>query len=217
MVRRFSKWLTLVFVLVVSTSSFAMTVFSEDFETGLSSWQGKGASTLSPHHGLILFGPLDTDYSLGFWQTAIGGDLFTQGTFSSAANMFRLDFDYLGTCGHSNCGGFIGFSYNTSPGNDATFDGVGDHVWLAGTDGSYAVNSLSNSGSWQPYSFVFTTDGSPIHLMLEDFSFSPDGAFNAFFDNIVLTAVPLPPAVWLFGSSLIALIAVARRRTRLTA
>ena len=42
----------------------------------------------------------------------------------------------------------------------------------------------------------------------------PNGAPSAsvWFDNVTVGAVPLPPALWLFGSGLLGLIGVARRK-----
>ncbi len=37
---------------------------------------------------------------------------------------------------------------------------------------------------------------------------------NAIIDNVVLTTIPIPAAIWLFGSGIIGLIGIARRKTR---
>ena len=39
-----------------------------------------------------------------------------------------------------------------------------------------------------------------------------DGAFNGFNANFDFTVVPVPAAVWLFGSGLLGLVGVARRK-----
>ena len=41
-------------------------------------------------------------------------------------------------------------------------------------------------------------------------AFNPDGANQSWMVNI--SAVPLPPALWLFGTGLLGLIGIARRR-----
>jgi hypothetical protein len=52
--------------------------------------------------------------------------------------------------------------------------------------------------------------------MLEDFNFivgtGENAVRDAYFDNIGLTAVPVPAAVWLLGSALLGVGIVARRR-----
>jgi hypothetical protein len=178
-------------------------VFFDDFEGTLVAWTGVANG---PHSGAIVGDPFQADKALRFDATTLGGDIFTSSTFTSPAGQWLLEFDYVGTCTSGGCGGFIGFSQGLP----------GTHTWLAGSDTtSGAAPILTNTGSWVHYSILFTASG-PIHLMLEDFNFivgtGENVAQDAYFDNISLTAVPVPAAVWLLGSALLGVSLVARRR-----
>jgi len=166
-------------------------LFTENFESDLSQWTGKGGSS---HHGAIVEDPLNSNnHVLHFTEKVAGGDIFTVDDFSSANGNFVLSFDYLGV-NSSDSGGFIGYSYNLSP--------IGDEKWLAGTKGDeYHVIDLPDTGKWEHMEISFTAQGS-IHLVLEEYWLSDWRIGNAYFDNITLSAVPVPPSVWLLVSGL---------------
>ena len=197
-------------VLVGTTGiSSAATLFSDDFESGLGQWTaGNGQIVADPAGG--------TNQVLNFSSLNSAGDIFsTSSMYSSNSNLFTLSFDYYGTS--NNSGGFIGYSQGTP----------GSHVWLAGSDTNYsgtwlwsqnAAGPLTDriligDNNWHSYQLTFAGLFNPIRLMLEDFVGSDNTAGNAYFDNIVLTnAVPVPAAVWLFGTALIGLAGFSRRR-----
>lgn len=76
------------------------------------------------------------------------------------------------------------------------------------------------TGTWTPYTFTTSTGpdvGGGVTLQLKaDCGANPGCTVDAYFDNIVIdvTAVPVPAAVWLFGSGLIGLVGVARRKLK---
>ena len=166
-------------------------LFTENFESDLSQWTGKGGGS---HHGAIVEDPLNSNnHVLHFTEKVAGGDIFTVDDFSSPNGNFILSFDYLGRYGQDT-GGFIGYSYNLSPN--------GNEKWLAGTKGDeYNVIDLPDTGQWEHMEISFTAQDN-IHLVLEEYWLSDQTVGNAYFDNITLSAVPVPPSVWLLVSGL---------------
>lgn len=165
-------------------------LFVEDFESDLSNWTGKNQGT---HHGEIVDDPLmPGNKVLKFVALNASGDIFTKDTFSSTNGNFVLSFDYLGV-NSSDSGGFIGYSYGLP----------GEHHWLGGTHPvpNYDLQLLPDTGKWEHIEISFTAEGN-IHLMLEEFRGSDWRVGNAYFDNITLSAVPVPPSVWLLVSGL---------------
>jgi hypothetical protein len=70
----------------------------------------------------------------------------------------------------------------------------------------------TNPISWETASLLFTSDNTGGLVTLEFVSFADDA--QVFLDNVSVTeasVVPIPAAVWLFGSGLLGLIAFSRR------
>ena len=123
-------------------------------------------------------------------------------------NIFLLQIFALDAGGNNISGGFTPFAQVTA-GSDAIVGGMFDYV-LAGTDGG-------NDFDWTQMmvSAVMPTDTASTRIQLIhilEASTSNGGAI--FLDNASLevSAVPVPAAVWLFGSGLLGLVGVARRR-----
>ncbi len=94
-----------------------------------------------------------------------------------------------------------------------TFTAANDIDYGSGTGPSIELSSLSL------YDFDFlayagtngaTVDFSSFFTTFDDF----DQMFGDWRTTVEITAVPVPAAVWLFGSGLLALAGVARRKTR---
>ena len=62
---------------------------------------------------------------------------------------------------------------------------------------------------WTTFSWTTTLDAGFIDVGLRN---TNAGIYSIAFDDFTITAVPVPAAVWLFGSGLIGLIGVARRK-----
>lgn len=196
-------------ILLLASASIAnaSTLFFEDFESGLSQWndayQGFNAQTVTD--------PLNSgNQVLNFTALRGGGDLFSSNAFTSTTGgSFILSFDYLGTCGTLNCGGFIGISANTT---------AASQRWLGGTTSPYP-DLLPDTGEWEHVSISFNTSLNAIHLMLEDWSGSGGIAGDAFFDNIQLTdangptlsSIPVPATVFLLAPALIGFMGLRRK------
>ena len=167
----------------------AATIFFDDFESDLSNW----SSNLS---GVIVSDPIESGNALSFSRLWAGGDIISV-SMNNPNGKYILSFDYLGSCGTSDCGGYIGFE----PGD----------VWLAGT-GTYPKSyDLDDTGQWVHYSFTFTASTS-IALQVEDYSGSGGVAGDIYFDNIKVETVPVPAALWLFSSGLLGVIGIARKK-----
>ena len=185
-----------------SPASQAIT-FQADFEGDLSAWTGGGVQGL-PHSGVIVSDPFDSSNRvLTFSTTTWGGDIFTAESFGHADGAsFRLSWDYLGLCGHSDCGGLVGVW------DDVTV--APDHDWLAGSHTNYP-NGIElftpDTGNWSRFSIDFVVpENQAVFLMLEDFVYAVSSAPNdVYFDNIELNIIPEPTTVLLLGLGLVGL------------
>ncbi len=149
-------------------------------------------------------------------------------------DFFDTDGNILGDAGTEN-GGFrftqaaTGLSYNEvhNIAFDITFvDGIiTDNVTgaLSGNDvvKIYHDGTLIHTGTtWESY-FQTTTEGqTPPSVRAIDtllFRLSTDNGFVSngggyYIDNVSISSVPIPAAVWLFGSGLLGLVGIARRK-----
>jgi hypothetical protein len=89
-------------------------------------------------------------------------------------------------------------------------------VTVFGSDSSSIltfITLMENTSGWDgnfvPMSFDFTADGGQATI---EFLGSNSGWNGFYIDNIIATAVPIPAAVWLFGSALLGLGVVKRSK-----
>jgi hypothetical protein len=101
--------------------------------------------------------------------------------------------------------------------SDVDTDGMGNPVgidtegWLLNTSMVFDAGLVAccSGANQRPNSF----DGSTISLWGANFDSSGENPTLGLDLRIALTAVPVPAAVWLFGSGLLGLVAVARRKS----
>jgi hypothetical protein len=189
----------------------ALGPFSDDFESGLGQWTGRGGG---PHNGDIVADPLASGHGqvLYFTNLSSGGDTFLSSAISLSGPI-AVSLDYLGVPGlggtPGDLGGFLGIVYSLTAATEGT-----DLFWYAGTQDSYPglLVALVDDGAWHHYSFQLDASAMPpFHLMLEDFVGSGGVPRDAYFDNISVAPVPEPSAVALCLLSA-ALLAATRRR-----
>ena len=123
-------------------------------------------------------------------------------------NIFLLQIFALDSDGNNISGGFTPLAQG-SAGSDAIVGGMFDYV-LTGTDGGNDFDWTQMDVSAVMPEGTASTRIQLIHI-LED---STPSAGAIFLDNasLTVTAVPVPAAVWPFGSGLLGLVGVARRR-----
>jgi hypothetical protein len=195
-----------VLVATASTASFGATVFFDNFQADVVGneplkWNDVNAS------GRVGVVPDTLSKALTFLTPGSGGDTYTNsGLIPLVANQkYTLSFSYYGQSDtvtadntpRNDGNGFIGLSLGT-PGN---------HYWLAGTHpdflgqqgGAFLTNvsvaELQDTNSSANYTVSFTSlSNQNVRIISEDFSSSGVGG-AAYFDNVNIAVVPLPPAM----------------------
>jgi hypothetical protein len=84
------------------------------------------------------------------------------------------------------------------------------------TAGPINVTFTGSSTDYVTYTLQFTADSSVTTLKFENLYAGDPLGYYPHIDNVSVTGpapVPIPAAFWLFGSSLIGLVGVARRKT----
>lgn len=68
---------------------------------------------------------------------------------------------------------------------------------------------VTTTDGWKTFTWTTTLDAGFLDVGLRTTNFD---TYSIAFDNFSITAVPVPAAIWLFGSGLIGLVGVARRK-----
>ena len=130
--------------------------------------------------------------------------------------------DVFGWCGECASMYIVVLRDDESPFNLLSFDATdllftdqsgftaGDlHIEGFFADGGSVGITIDLSATWTTYNLPSSFS----NLDGVGFFATPDEVRDLAIDNIVVSAVPVPAAVWLFGSGLLGVIAVARRRS----
>ncbi|WP_295403559.1 VPLPA-CTERM sorting domain-containing protein [uncultured Thiocystis sp.] len=100
-------------------------------------------------------------------------------------------------------------------GRTGDIDTNGINYRFAGTGiNENKVNTVSGvfDDGWKVFNFNFTlNDRTTISLFFE--ATGKSDTLGGYLDAVSVTGVPIPPAVWLFGSALMGLVGIARRQT----
>lgn len=189
-------------------------------------------NTTSPDHGpvshdvggtqsLMMSGPFSFDSASGAFQpddTVVAGNTYTatahamnwNGDNLGAGNLGLMQLSFWSAPGGQNGGGANLGSFEIIV--DSTDDGT--NIYLPGEDGAeisdwtaLSITEVAPVGTASAELFL-------LHIQLNPASDPAAQAGSIFWDDISLevSAVPVPAAVWLFGSGLIGLIGIARRR-----
>jgi len=203
--------------LTFSTTSMADLVPNGDFESGGDDWgveTAAGASFTFPTSGGNSGGYLRMDNTSADW----GGVAIS--TDDPAASLLSVFKDGSGN------GLVAGDSYNFLFDMQQTGAGAGGiKIESWGETGE-----ISNSGDqifaatsdWQSFSYNYTVADNATRLKIVLLGVGGGGEGRVFgFDNVCVDSctpseVPVPAAVWLFGSGLLGLVGVARRKKALT-
>ena len=170
--------------------------FSGNFDNSKPVTLASGASWTSDYGGAVIG---DEFYDLldnGYWDSGRDGFTALRAPSGSMIFSFLTDVNYVG--------GFMNY-YSSSPTNDITikaFNRIGKE--LESYTLTFSTPDGMNDGAFRGISRdtfdIASFRVSDSYVVLDDLT------FNA--------AVPVPAALWLFGSGLLGLIAVARRKVR---
>ena len=128
----------------------------------------------------------------------VGAGLLTPG------QAFTVDFDWKGTNGAGGVIDIVVFS-------ELAAGGVSKTDLLAGGTGAGLTTSWTNFGVQNLTAGPDVSGG--VTVQFTAICGAVPGCFSDLaIDNVVVSAVPVPAAVWLFGSGLLGLIGVARRK-----
>jgi hypothetical protein len=180
-------------LLSISQIANSATITNGNFDSGLAGWSTEGNVTLDAGGYAVLSTISGTDTSM---YGGANGSILSQ-TVNAVA------------------GDIISFSYSFNAG-----DYLNDFALVAG-DAEYLVSNVATVGDfgssgWKNFTFTALNDFTDLKFIVSNFG---DTLFDSslYVDNIAsgpVSAVPLPAAVWLFGSGLVGLLGFNRKRAQ---
>lgn len=187
-----------------STAASAAIVFQDNFDTealelnaSLDNWDvTAGAVDVIGDPGFFDFLPGNGRYLDMDGTTLAAGTIFTKTTFDFFAGItYTLSFSLAG---NNRSAGVA----DIAPGFDTIVAAIGGNV-------------LTANAWWQQPFATYTLTFTPGANFSSKISFQGFGADNQgpLLDNVVLSAVPIPAAVWLLGSALCGMLGLSRRRS----
>lgn len=137
----------------------------------------------------------------GFGITYAGADAFTQ---SQSVEILTAG-DYIFSVDANALTGTVNLSNSPTiarPLLDGAFSLFADSVFSPNMD-------VITTDDWMTFTWTTTLDAGFLDVGLRTTDLA---IYSIAFDNFTITAVPVPAAIWLFGSGLIGLVGVARRK-----
>ncbi len=179
--------------LILSTSANAMIVSNGSFETGdFTGWVSTGINNIVT----TTEGSTDGIYAASFnGGNVAGSGILSQSITTVIGNTYLLKLDY----------GVFGAPKT----QNLQVELIGASTLLNQT----LSDEGNNPNIFAEFSFGFIANSTSTTLSFTDLTTSVE-SFGADFviDNISVSAVPVPAAIWLFGSGLLGLAGVARRK-----
>lgn len=182
-------------LLSVSQIANSATITNGNFDSGLAGWSAEGNVTLDAGGYAVLSTISGTDTSV---YGGTNGSILSQ-TVNALA------------------GDIISFSYSFNAGD---YMPLNDFALVAG-DTEYLVSDVATVGDfgssgWKNFTFTALNDFTDLKFVVSNFG---DTFFDSslYVDNIAsgpVSAVPVPAAVWLFGSGLAGLLGFNRKRAQ---
>ena len=221
--------LTFLGVMIIETTAHAATIFLDDFEDG----DASGWATSSAGSGST--GVVFNNESMRAFASQVGtGSTALSRDFDYGSDLLlSFDMQVIANTGISPVGGLLNASGGVTVSFLSQFNvGLGSVTFAHSTSGSVPTDwlfideTINNfSGSMLEFAgLAGLDDSSGISILSLDFfstaATSPygDASSNSivYFDNVSISTstptIPIPAAIWLFGSGLIGLIGVARRK-----
>jgi hypothetical protein len=156
----------------------------------------------SAHAALVNFAFIgDVDYSAGYGGLIAGDTVTVTGIFDDSALI----------------GGTGTILFGSGSGNSLSID-AGNLTFTEANDSTYALTGASltlASGDLSifDYAAISGTNGAPANFDSFFLSFGADiDLVGTWRTTVQMTPVPIPAAVWLFGSGLLGLVGIARRK-----
>ena len=194
-------------LLAVAQSLQANLVSNGDFEGPLGAPNNSGSGGFGPFLTYNAGNPGIPGWTIG----GSGVDMWTsfQGTGNNVVDLNALGLGVLTQTFATVAGQSYGVSFDLGgPVATKTMD-----VTIFGSDGTSALTvehyAGGFAGTFLPQDFRFVADGN--QSTIEFFS-TISGFDGLYIDNLDVSAIPIPAAVWLFVSGLLGLVGIARRK-----
>jgi hypothetical protein len=145
-------------------------------------------------------------YEMGMLQTVVGG-VMPSHSYQQTTNAMGAQGSWMDSIRGVATGSVATFADATSPGGH--YDSTGNHQ-IAASGSPYATEG--NLGDTLDFLAILTGYGdNGLGTDLEDFTLAWDGS-NATLTYGAASVVPVPAAAWLFGSAMLGMVGVARRK-----
>lgn len=181
------------FACFISTSANATTISNGSFETGdFTGWVSAGTGNIVTDTEGSTDGTFAASFNGG---NVVGNGVLSQSITTVIGNTYLLNLDY-GVFGASNT-------------QNLQVELIGASTLLNQT----LSDEGNNPNIFAEFSFGFIANSTSTTLSFTDLTTSLESSGADFvIDNISVSAVPVPAAIWLFGSGIVGLVGMSRRK-----